>query len=92
MGGAMDLVGSHSKVMVLTEHCSKNGRSKILKECDLPLTGTKCVNMIITELAVFKVKPEGGLILLEVAEESSLEEVRSKTEAEFEVSDNLKKF
>ena len=93
MGGAMDLVASDSKVMVLTEHCSKNGKSKILKKCRLPLTGTRCVDKIITELAVFEVKPDGqGLILTDISNESSLEEVQEKTEAEFEISKDIKYF
>lgn len=91
MGGAMDLVGSSTDVMVLTEHCSKNGKSKILKECRLPLTGKNCVKKIITEYAVFDII-DRKLILKEIAEETTLDHVRSITEAEFEVDENLKKF
>ncbi len=91
MGGAMDLVGSNSKVMVLTEHTSKNGKSKILKECKLPLTGKKCVSKIITELAVFEVT-DNGLVLTDIAEETTLDTVKNSTEADFTVSPDLKKF
>ena len=92
MGGAMDLVGSGSKVMVLMEHCAKGDRPKILEKCSLPLTGEACVNKIITELAVFDVIPGRGLVLTDIAEETTLERVRAVTEAKFEVADNLKVF
>ena len=92
MGGAMDLAASDSKVMVLTEHCSKGNKPKILKECKLPLTGKNCVAKIITELAVFDVKPEGGLILTDLAEETDLETVRKLTEADFDVVENIRRF
>ncbi len=87
----MDLVGSHSKVMVLTQHCDKKGNSKILKKCKLPITGQRCVELIITELAVFKVT-DSGLLLTDIAEESSLEEVKEKTEAEFEIASKIERF
>jgi 3-oxoacid CoA-transferase B subunit len=92
MGGAMDLAASNSKVMVLTEHCSKGDQPKILKQCRLPLTGKNCVSKIITELAVFDVKEEGGLILTDLAEETDLETVRKLTEADFDVVKNIKRF
>lgn len=93
MGGAMDLVGNpdKTKVVVATEHVAKDGSSKIVQECKLPLTGAKCVSMIITDLCVFEVnRKKGGLKLIEVAEGVSVDEVREKTDAEFEVARNLK--
>jgi len=92
MGGAMDLVASKSRVVVTMEHTTKTGAPKILNECNLPITGQRCVDRIITELAVFDCLPSGGLRLIEVSEDSNVDEVRSKTECEFEVSDNLRVF
>jgi 3-oxoacid CoA-transferase len=93
MGGAMDLVGNPdaTKVVVATEHVAKDGSSKIVQECGLPLTGARCVSTIITDLAVFSVdRKRGGLTLIEVAPGVSVEEVESKTDAEFKVARNLK--
>ncbi|XP_025110701.1 succinyl-CoA:3-ketoacid coenzyme A transferase 1, mitochondrial-like [Pomacea canaliculata] len=91
MGGAMDLVSSCStKVIVTMEHTAKGGKHKILSECDLPLTGKNCVNMIITEKAVFNVDKEEGLTLTEVAEGVELEDVVEATGCEFKISPDLK--
>lgn len=93
MGGAMDLVGNPdaTKVVVATEHVAKDGSSKIVQECELPLTGAKCVSTIITDLCVFEVdRKRGGLTLTEVAPGVSVEEIRSKTNAKFEVAKDLK--
>lgn len=91
MGGAMDLVSSpeHTKVVVLTDHVDKNGRSKIVHRTKLPLTGSRCVSRIITDLCVFdvdRVSPEGGLTLLELMPGVTLEEVREKTDSDFKVA------
>jgi len=71
------------------EHCDKKGRPKILPQCEFPLTGRSCVSRIITDLAVFDVDFTKGLTLIEHAEGVSVEEIRSKTGAPFEVSENL---
>ena len=89
MGGAMDLVAGAKRVVVVMEHTNKAGESKILRSCSLPLTGKKCVNMIITDLAVFEVGPS-GLVLKEHAADVTVEDIRSKTEAAFEVAPDLK--
>src|SRR3984957_18965871 len=83
MGGAMDLVAGVKKVVVVMEHANKAGQSKLLKECSLPLTGTRCVDLIITDLAVFTVDKAGGagLTLIELAPGVELSEVEAKTEA-----------
>ncbi|CAK4848758.1 unnamed protein product [Aphanomyces euteiches] len=88
MGGAMDLVGSGDRVVVTMEHNAKNGSAKILKSCKLPLTGKQVVNRIITELTVFDVTPQ-GLVLIEHAPDVTVDDIRSRTEADFTVSPNL---
>jgi 3-oxoacid CoA-transferase len=91
MGGAMDLVGSGgSKVVVLMEHNAKNGDHKILNECTLPLTGSRCVDLIITEKCVFQVDKNEGLTLIELAEGVTVADVLNSTECEFKVADEIK--
>ena len=80
MGGAMDLVAGVKRVVVVMEHTNKAGASKVLRECTLPLTGRRCVNLIITDLCVFEVESE-GLRLIELAPGVDVDEVRAKTEA-----------
>tara|TARA_R110000737_G_scaffold2923_14_gene9693 strand:- start:24455 stop:25117 length:663 start_codon:yes stop_codon:yes gene_type:complete len=87
MGGAMDLVAGVKKVVVTMEHCNKKGDAKILKECNLPLTGRACIDMIITDLCVLTMNEERGLFeLTELAPGVTIEEVVEKTEAEIIVS------
>lgn len=88
MGGAMDLVAGVKKVVVTMDHCAKNGEPKILKECNLPLTGKQCIDMIITDLCVLKMDHEKKRFrLIELAPGVTTEEVIEKTEAEIITSD-----
>jgi 3-oxoacid CoA-transferase subunit B len=87
MGGAMDLVAGVKKVVVVMEHVAKDG-PKLLNRCTLPLTGAGVVDMVITDLGVFKINQKGhdGLTLIELADGVTLDEIRAKTEAEFTVA------
>lgn len=89
MGGAMDLVAGTKRVIIAMEHATKDGEPKIVKKCSLPLTGVGVVDLIVTELAVIKVTPQ-GLELLEVAEGESPESVQKLTEPKLRVSAQLK--
>ncbi|MFG0331082.1 MAG: CoA transferase subunit B [Phycisphaerales bacterium] len=92
MGGAMDLVAGVKRVVVTMDHCNKRGEPKILKECDLPLTGKECVDMIITDLCVMEMQADNGrrrFVVTELAAGVDAEEVREKTEARIEFSDQL---
>ncbi|CAH3174034.1 unnamed protein product, partial [Porites evermanni] len=86
MGGAMDLVSSDSKVIVTMEHLAKGDKHKILENCTLPLTGTNCVDMIITEKCVFEVSKENGLILTELWPGVPIQDIQISTGCSFEVS------
>jgi len=90
MGGAMDLVASAGRVVVAMEHTTKDNQPKILKKCTLPLTGVKVVNMIVTEMAVIQVTPQ-GLVLEEIAPELTPEDVQKVTGPKLIVSAKLKK-
>jgi len=91
MGGAMDLVTGAKKVIVAMEHCDKNGNSKVLKQCTLPLTAKGKVSLIITDLAVMEISPD-GLVLKEIAAGLSVEEVKAATEADLIVPDEVEYF
>jgi 3-oxoacid CoA-transferase subunit B len=91
MGGAMDLVAGVKRVVVVMEHNSKDGEKKLLKQCDLPLTGANVVDMVITDLAVFTIdKKKGGMTLIERAPGVSLDELKSKTGADYTVAASAK--
>lgn len=82
MGGAMDLVHGAKHVVVIMEHVNKHGESKIKPSCTLPLTGQRVVNRLITDLAVFDFTEE-GMVLIEVADGHTIEDVRAQTDAAF---------
>lgn len=88
MGGAMDLVAGVKRVVVVMDHTSKAGDPKLLKQCSLPLTGTGVVDLIITTMGVFEVT-ESGLVLIELAPDVTLDDIKASTEASYKVSDKL---
>ncbi|HTH56872.1 MAG TPA: 3-oxoacid CoA-transferase subunit B [Cyclobacteriaceae bacterium] len=82
MGGAMDLVASAKNIIVAMQHCSKDGASKLLKKCTLPITGLQCVKKIVSDMAVVEILPHGGFKLLERGPGISVEQIKNATEGQ----------
>jgi len=89
MGGAMELAQKAKKVIVVMNHCDKHGVPKIVPSCTLPLTSARCVNLVVTDLAVFKVSEE-GLLLTELFAPFSLENVVNKTGCKFKIAETVR--
>jgi len=89
VGGAMDLVTGAKQVIVGMQHATRDGGAKLVKRCTMPITGFSEVDLVVTELGVFYFR-EGGLVLEEIAPETSVEELRTMTEARFTLSKNLR--
>ena len=89
MGGAMDLVAGAKRVIIAMEHTNKDGEPKIMKKCTLPLTGLSVVKMIVTEMAVIDVTPQ-GLLLREIAPGLTTEDVQKATQAQLRVAADVK--
>jgi 3-oxoacid CoA-transferase B subunit len=88
MGGAMDLVASAKNIIVAMQHVNKEGESKLLKKCSLPITGLGCVKKVVTELGVFDITPD-GFVLLEYAPGVGVDYIQSKTEGRLSISANV---
>ncbi len=88
-GGAMDLVSGVKKIIIMMDHCAKDGSSKLMEECTLPLTGKGVVDMVVTDLAVFDVAAESGLTLLELAPEATIEQVKARTACPFRIAEGV---
>jgi 3-oxoacid CoA-transferase subunit B len=89
MGGAMDLVASAENIIVAMQHCSKEGASKLLKKCSLPITGLRCVKKIVSDLAVLDVLSSGGFRLLERAPGVSVEQIKNATEGKLVIEGDV---
>ncbi|MFT3685605.1 MAG: CoA-transferase [Phycisphaerales bacterium] len=91
MGGAMDLVAGVKRVVVTMEHNAKDGSAKLVKQCSLPLTGKNCVDMVISEVGVFEFdRAKSRFVLTEIAPGLTVDEVKAKTEAVFDVAPSVK--
>jgi 3-oxoacid CoA-transferase subunit B len=89
MGGAMDLVASADNIIVAMQHTNREGESKLLKECTLPITGVGCVKKVVSDLGVFDVDPQRGFLLRERAPGVSVEEIVSKTDGRIVVEGDI---
>lgn len=89
MGGAMDLVAGAKRVIVAMQHTDKAGNSKLMKKCDLPLTGLACVNRVVSDFGVFDIK-DGSFVLLEHAPDISVEQIQKFTQGKLLISENVK--
>ena len=89
MGGAMDLVASAKNIIVAMNHTSKNGNSKLLDKCSLPLTGTNCVNKVVTNLGVFEIE-NNSFILKEIVKGVTIEQIKKATVGKIVISNSLK--